>query len=213
MRKNKMMRLASALLVAVLLTTCAISGTFAKYVTEASATDTARVAKFGVTVSATGNMFAKSYGTTVESANEDKLVAPGTNGDLAAVTISGATEVSVKVYQTDVDLTLTGWTAGGGYYCPLVIYVNGTPYYGMKYATATEFEEAVEGAIEAVTNTYAPKADLSGGSLLNVSWAWSFNPYDAKQTDALDTELGRLADAGSAPSVKLFVKTIVEQVD
>lgn len=33
MRKNKMMRAASVLLVAVLLTTCVISGTFAKYVT------------------------------------------------------------------------------------------------------------------------------------------------------------------------------------
>ena len=48
-----MMRVASALLVAVLLSTCAISGTFAKYVTEGSGSDTARVAKFGVTVTAT----------------------------------------------------------------------------------------------------------------------------------------------------------------
>lgn len=45
MRKNRMMRAASALLVAVLMTTCTISGTFAKYVTSADSTDTARVAK------------------------------------------------------------------------------------------------------------------------------------------------------------------------
>ena len=47
MRKNKMMRLASALLVAVLLSTCAISGTFAKYVTSSTGTDKARVAYWG----------------------------------------------------------------------------------------------------------------------------------------------------------------------
>ena len=47
MKKNTMMRVASALLVAVLLTTCAISGTFAKYVSSAETSDTARVAKWG----------------------------------------------------------------------------------------------------------------------------------------------------------------------
>ena len=44
MKKNRMMRVASALLVAVLLTTCAISGTFAKYVSTATGEDAARVA-------------------------------------------------------------------------------------------------------------------------------------------------------------------------
>ena len=52
MKKNRMMRVASALLVAVLLTTCAISGTFAKYVTTESGSDFARVAKWGVNVEA-----------------------------------------------------------------------------------------------------------------------------------------------------------------
>ena len=44
MKTNKMMRIASVLLVAVLLTTCVISGTFAKYTTTVSATSTANVA-------------------------------------------------------------------------------------------------------------------------------------------------------------------------
>ena len=61
MRKNKMMRLASSLLVAVLITTSAISGTFAKYTTQDSASDSARVAKWGVTVMASGNLFGTMY--------------------------------------------------------------------------------------------------------------------------------------------------------
>ena len=48
MKKNKMMRLASGLLVAVLLTTSMISGTFAKYVTTESGSDSTRVAKWDI---------------------------------------------------------------------------------------------------------------------------------------------------------------------
>ena len=61
MRKNKMMRAASALLVAVLLTTSTISGTFAKYVTQDSAKDVARVAKWGVELQVEGNLFGETY--------------------------------------------------------------------------------------------------------------------------------------------------------
>ena len=96
MKKNKMMRIASFLLVAVLMSTCAISGTFAKYVTADTATDSARVAKWGVTVTTTGTLFADAYkdipvtysatdrdGTiTVRAATESaNVVAPGTKNE------------------------------------------------------------------------------------------------------------------------------------
>ena len=48
MKKTKVMRLLSLLLVMTLISTCAISGTFAKYVTRAEGEDQARVAKWGV---------------------------------------------------------------------------------------------------------------------------------------------------------------------
>ena len=110
MRKNKMMRAASALLVAVLLTTSVISGTFAKYVTTAEASDTARVAKFGVVIQADGGLFNDTYlkatntpantGTmSVQSlpADED-LVAPGTkNDDGLKFSITGQPEVATKL--------------------------------------------------------------------------------------------------------------------
>ena len=96
MKKNKMMRIASVLLVAVILTTCAISGTFAKYVTSENGSDSARVAKFGVEVTANGSTFATEYDTddtnvvgtiakSVVSSDTKNLVAsyaapPGTRG-------------------------------------------------------------------------------------------------------------------------------------
>ena len=55
MKKNKMMRLASAMMVLTLMSTSVISGTFAKYVTKGEATDKARVAKWGVEVIVEGS--------------------------------------------------------------------------------------------------------------------------------------------------------------
>ena len=133
MKKNTMMRVAGSLLIAVLLTTSIISGTFAKYVTTGEVADKARVAKFGVVVTGEGSLFGKNYFTvgddfddfedsnkpsgdeqedlfgtflTVESSNEDKLVAPGTRSDdtdTLTFDITGAPEVDVKV---NFDLTI-----------------------------------------------------------------------------------------------------------
>ena len=88
MKKNKMMRIASVLLVAVILTTCAISGTFAKYVTSGNGSDNARVAKFGVTLTGTADTFKETYAKddntfTLEAntvVSTEDVVAPGTSG-------------------------------------------------------------------------------------------------------------------------------------
>ena len=113
MKKNRMMRAASFLLVAVLLTTSVISGTFAKYVTTATGSDSARVAKWGVTITANGEMFKTNYDNTAISAvAEEDIVAPGTTGSLVAMTLSGAPEVKVEV-KYESELTLTGWSHTG----------------------------------------------------------------------------------------------------
>lgn len=108
MKKNRMMRLASGLLVAVLITTSTISGTFAKYVTTDSANDSARVAKWGVTVTANGTLFEDTYKDaptetasemTVVAKDSKDVVAPGTNNtdDSFIFSITGVPEVDVKV--------------------------------------------------------------------------------------------------------------------
>lgn len=127
MKKNKMMRVASFLLVAVLLSTSIISGTFAKYVTADEVKDNARVAKFGVVVAGTGYLFGTDYNKaennhpldtwstgddadggkkdpsdaatlTVETSNGDKLVAPGTkNEEGVTFSVTGTPEVDVRV--------------------------------------------------------------------------------------------------------------------
>lgn len=120
MKKNTMMRLASFLLIAVLITTSAISGTYAKYVTSDSASDTARVAEWGVEVAITGTLFGDKYAkteaetvgdkitanaeiSTVNGAG-DKVVAPGTK-NLEGMTfkVTGIPEVSGTITATTPD--------------------------------------------------------------------------------------------------------------
>ena len=103
MKKNKMMRAASALMVATLLTTSVISGTFAKYVTSGNASDKARVAEWNIDMSADGqDMFKTQYDNTVILDGADvyenigELVAPGTSGK-TIYSIDGKAETKFKV--------------------------------------------------------------------------------------------------------------------
>ena len=79
MKKNRMMRLAAVLLVCVLMTTSVISGTFAKYTTQDSASDTARVAKWGVDVLVSGNLFGAHYNPNSAAEAKDVIVAATAN--------------------------------------------------------------------------------------------------------------------------------------
>ena len=222
MKKNKMMRIASVLPVAVILTTCAISGTFAKYVTHGDAFDTARVAKFGVGVTANGTTFATEYGTddgsvvgtiaeSVVSSNAEKLVAPGTDGEMVKMTLSGKPEVAVKVTY-DATVTLNDkWTDGANFYFPLVIKVNNTPVDLSSAADALAVQNKIEEAIEGYSTKYAPNIDLStlGAESLAISWEW---PFEVGNDDK-DTHLGDEAANGNAATITIAVTTTVTQID
>lgn len=117
MKKNTMMRVASVLLVAVLLSTCVISSTFAKYVTSASGTDTARVAKWNITMDNTGK---STFVTEYDASDDDKtvvsatdVVAPGTSGS-ALYKVLGTPETDY-VITFDAD-SITDVYLGAGTY-------------------------------------------------------------------------------------------------
>lgn len=234
MKKNKMMRLASVLLVAVILTTCAISGTFAKYVTEDSGSDTARVAKFGVAVNNSGALFLKNYAkddiaytlgaNTVESSDEWKVIAPGTTYSNTDVVLTGTPEVAVKVTYEITNLTVSGeWKDGGGNeYFPVIFNVAGTDYY-IGDGTSTDIASLVnnvKAAAAGYSKTYEPNTNLStkAGEALDITWRWEFvsTTLGAYQTDAKDTALGDKAAAaspGDELKIELAINTTVTQID
>lgn len=224
MKKNWTLRVGVILAALTLMTSCFVGGTFAKYTTAGEGMDSARVAKFGVTVTASGDTFAKEYDTdndevvgtiakSVVSSNDDNLVAPGTKGNMAAVAITGTPEVAVEVsYTADVALS-DNWVGNDGrYYCPLTITVGDTTLKGADYASTTAFETAIEDTVKAYTKQYAPNTDLStkGADSLAISWAW---PFETEGNDKNDTVLGDLAANNGAATIAVTVTATVTQID
>lgn len=235
MKKITTMRIASILLIAVLMTTCAISGTFAKYVTSADATDTARVAKWGVTVTASsGTSFANTYtnannGITVKAT--DKVVAPGTSseevdGDVK-FTITGTPEVATKVtikFAATSEIKL----AAGDY----LDYTTGNDtqdtftldkeYYPVKFTlTKTDGDDTttvvdagtlkdVETKLNADTKTNAPNVELDVTYTLTWAWAFDADPSTIDANDKADTYLGQ---ENRAQTFGYTLNITVEQVD
>ena len=219
MKKNIAMRVAAFLFILTMITTCAFATTFAKYTTKGEAEDSARVAKWGVTVVVKndGGSFQTEYDVnetekTVASAvvggSRDKLVAPGTSGHLVSISVAGTPEVSTKV-TIDVTIDFEKWYIDGGstFYCPIVITykVNGgteQTISGLSHTSAASFENALDAAFDSVTN-YNPNADLA--RTIEISWAWAFTGNDVN-----DTKLGDLV---VAPTISFTADCTVEQSD
>lgn len=217
MKKNWTMRVGVALVALTLITSCFVGGTFAKYTTAGTGTDTARVAKFGVTVTATGNMFADKYDTadnaaTVVSQGGEKVVAPGTKGNMASITLLGVPEVDVKVtYEATVELNDHWVDEDGDFYFPLDIIVNKQE---VDLSGATSNDDVISAVTNAISNyskTYKAGKDLStvGADSLAISWEWDFEGNE----DVKDTYLGDQANNGNAGVITIGVKTTVTQVD
>ena len=237
MKKNKMMRLASVLLIAVLMSTCAISGTFAKYVTANSGSDTAQVAKFGVKIDINDDlgMFKTQYAKedseytgslSVNSGSDTRLVAPGTKGEMSFV-ITGTPEVATRVSiafgaaTKAIQLPAGEYTLPAGYwtnteftlettevYEPIKFYFGTTPINGETEYTLT-LEELKTAMNTAFTKDYNPLHDL--GQTYYLGWSWAFD-VDA-DTDFLDTYLGYVAATGTADTEVLNFTITVTQID
>lgn len=231
MKKNKMMRIASILMVATLITTCAISGTFAKYVTKAEGADQARVAKWGVVLTMEGdNMFAPEYkaddetfkGSTdnqnpVLSVRVDPdyegdyadLVAPGTTNNGFKATIEGKPEVAVR-YTLHIDKDWTDVVLPAGEYTDFthLAYTEGTE--------ATEDTAATEGSWGytdkfTLDKDYAPiKWDITvaknGGTPISlVAFARQFD-------EALAEQMGMTENGFAASDAKTIVEKYGKQL-
>ena len=235
MKKNVMMRVASIMLVLVLMSSSVISGTFAKYVTSAESNDSARVAKFGVTVTANfGGMFTRGYklADTTSTNKDDEasvwansavdVVAPGTEGALGLFDVEGKPEVDVVVnYTADFELG-DNWIleTNDTVYCPIVITVNykgAVETFGMndaygtglalnnKYDTIEAFEQGVEAAITGKTATYEANTDLKDVDN-DLVVTWAWVYSTTDANDIKDTQLGDQAAANAKEAGTIAMK-------
>ena len=208
MKKNRAMRLAALLLVAVLMSTCGISGTFAKYVTEVEATDTARVARWGIDSTATVafDLFDTAYGTTVNSQYGDNVIAPGTTKtEMIQLTYVGQ-EIAPEVDYT-IDLNVAESSIGDN--------INANPnilwsFNGSAWGTWDAMITAIEAYHENVDANNLPTIAKTG---IEIKWKWAFDENDSDAVanhDAWDTAMG---NAETLETVKLTIKLVATQVD
>lgn len=211
MRKNKMMRVASGLLVATLLSTCAISGTFAKYTTSTESTDKARVAVWGFNKDAVTelNLFDSAYDTTVKANDNDNLIAPGTtktgtfsiiNADVAkdpevsynfTVSVAGSSIADTIKNNPNIVWQLDNGTFGTwDKLMSDILSLSGTD---------TDYNA---GTTQAVTKQYNPgevPSAFASGKAHTITWKWIFDEHAANKeagtanNDVNDTAMGNTA--------------------
>ena len=221
MKKNKAMRLASALLVLTLLTTCAISGTFAKYTTSTTGTDKARVAYWGFDQAAATDiaLFDGEYINVKSSGEVDgfsNVVAPGT--EKSTTFAFGYTNYKTNaITAPEVAYTFTVNPTITGDYDELD--ANTSFKWTLKKgdATATEYNtvEDLLAAIKALsgddsgTKTYQPgqlpAAFTSADETYTIGWKWAF-----EGNDAADTTLG---NSQTLENVTFAITITATQVD
>lgn len=218
MKKNKMMRLASVLLVVTLLTTSAISGTFAKYTTSNSGNDTARVAYWGFknnTMNIT-DLFSNVYDSTVKSLTD--VIAPGTAGSATFAFAYEGTEAPEVAYTFQVDTN--------GSMCADTIKNNPNILWKLDSGTWGTWDAMIT-AIEALDgnktgNRYEPgtlpDAFLAENTGHTIFWKWIFDENAGNKengttnNDAGDTAMGSVAAADLA-NVTVVVNITATQID
>ena len=197
MKDNKLVKVFLIVLLIAMIGLILVSGTYAKYTTTFTGSDTATVAKFKVSSNTTAETFdlfktAKEVdGTTADVDVANGKVAPGTGGKFD---IQLTNDSEVKVHYA-ISLKETNESN-----IPIEYSLDGT-----TYVTAANFASisAADLAIGSTTQT------------VSVYWRWAFEGkdstnYKTTQTDTTDYTLGT---ASTAPTVKVEVSTVFTQVD
>ncbi len=176
-KKNHTMRIAAGVMTAALLSTCAISSTFAKYTSESTGTATARVAKWDILFGGETTMnetfefdlFDTTYddatSPSVKSSNDDKVIAPGTQGSFV-VKIANQSEVTAE-YIIEFSVTTTA-------NIPLKFSKDGSTNWTADITTLN------------IADTAAVNLAMGGKDTYTVYWKWDYE----NSNDANDTILG-----------------------
>ncbi len=218
MKTNKMMRIAGFLLVAVMLSTCVISGTFAKYTSTTAGTDTARVAKWQFkidtddtvvtsktftfdlfnTVADTADASETNDANVADATDSKAIIAPGTQGSFE-IKLENLSEVSARY-----GIAFTGDLKN----VPVELQIT----QGNAEVTDNGWKNTIAGINVAIADanklTYSDGTAGSGNDYVSytVHWRWVFGD---PSNNTSDTTLGL---AGTAePTVTATIT--VEQVD
>ena len=181
-RSSMMVRLVAALAVTMMFTMCFVGGTFAKYTSSATGTDSATVAKWDIKVGgtniATNDTFTFDLFKTIKDSNgtaeetdmslvDGTIIAPGTRGSFDIV-IKNDSQVNAT-YAIDYTVTNTN-------NIPVKFSVDGTNW----------FDDINYLDVRSVA------INMGATATVTVQWMWEFERIDG---DTQDTTLGSAASA------------------
>lgn len=219
MRKDVLVRLAGLAIMLTLISSALVSGTYAKYASAVSGSDTVRVAKFAFNLkdktgavvgsqsvgAATFDIFSTTDDGLYDNGQGGTFIAPGTTGSFG-LTLENLSEVDVtasfEFEETNAGNVPIYYTIGedSQRYSSVLTGL----YTGGEYADMDAFEAAMAaeiGVLEATNGTVANTKTVT------VNWTWAFESAGAEQSDETDTALG----VGGTATVRLDVKVNVEQ--
>lgn len=214
MKKIKSMRAAVGIVVAALLTTCLIGGTFAKYTSGSSFEDGARVAYWGFEGEGEQelDLFRSSY-THVESADEANVIAPGTSGsaDFSFAFVGGSIEAPEVDYTFGITVTES---------CSADIKANPNIQFKLDDNAYGSWDDMIAdikalSGDESGTKNYVagtlPEEFATGAETHTISWQWLFTDTpETNAQNAVDTAMGNKT---SADSCSLKVSVTATQID
>ncbi len=197
MEKNKTMRMILITLLIAMIALVLVSGTYAKYTSSASGSDTARVAKWSFIVGGNDIVAENTFTfdlfktikdtdgkdeTDVVSANADRVIAPGTSGSFDLV-LENKSETSAKY---SVTYTVTNTES-----IPVQFSVNGT-----------DWKDNIE-ELNISTSATDTKLDANNGTkTITIQWRWAYEntkenatTEEKKATDEKDMTLGKVGTA------------------
>ena len=229
MKKNRALRLAALMLVLVMMTSCFVGGTFAKYTTTTTGTDTARVAYWGFNAPAemTIDLFDGEY-QHVASATTDNVVAPGTSKEYAfgfAYSSNFKYDTPIKApevaYTLNVDADVTGSYAAldgnPNFKWTLNKPLEETTYYN-TVAELVAAIEALDGNADGAKEYAAGdnSAPITRGNSYYIGWIWEFETVDSDgkadaTQDAMDTAMGNNLDG--LDNVSITITITATQID
>ena len=211
----KKIRLSALLLALVMITSCMVGGTFAKYTSSADGSDTATVAKWsfdvgGTEITTTDTITFDLFNTikdTNKTDNESDVfngkIAPGTSGSFK-LELKNTSEVNalytIKLEEVE------------GTQVPLYYSLTGSDNAAEWYNTIDTLNAAL--ANKQIGMDTAPNNTASH----TVYWEWVYqetgDAQDIADNDAADTALGILAQTvGTAPTVMIKATVTATQVD
>lgn len=202
MKNNKTVKFMALVLFVTILAIILVSGTYAKYTTSATGSDTATVAKWSIKLGdediakSTEKTFAIDLFSTITNTDgsEEKnvkktdgsLIAPGTMGSFTLLSLKNESEVNAKY---SVTYTLLN--------------ESGVP---LEFTTNKDDESSWKSDITAVNVSNEALAMDATATTATVYWRWAFTKDTARDTS--DTTLGT-----TTPTVTLTAKIDVEQAD